>query len=218
MVGGTALAAGAILGVRHALEADHLAAIATIVEEGTDRPSFVGASWGVGHSLPIVVLGLAFVGLGIRLPEAVTQLFEAVVGVVLIYLGARMLWSIAVGVRAHDHGFGPHSHLELGGLSLGITHHHFDEESFLVGVVHGFAGSGALVIALVSTAPSMGSALTFLSTFTLLSIATMAVISAVWGRTLETAFTTYLEGIAGVLGVVIGFAFVLGQAGGVAAF
>lgn len=204
MVGSTALIAGAVIGIRHALETDHLAAIATLVEEDTDRPSFVGASWGIGHSLPIAVLGLLFVRLGIRLPEAVTQLFEVIVGFILIYLGGRMLWTIASDVTSHDHGHGTHRHFHIGDLSLGASHTHLDDESFLVGIIHGFAGSGALVIALVSTAPTIGAAVSFLVAFSALSVLTMAGISYVWGQTLDTPVTAYLKGIAGLLGVGIG--------------
>ena len=218
MVGSTALVAGAVIGIRHALETDHLAAIATLVEEDTDRPSFVGASWGIGHSLPIVVLGLLFVRLGIRLPETVTHLFEVIVGLILVYLGGRMLWSVVSGVTSHDHGHGTHRHFHVGDISLGASHAHLDDESFLVGILHGFAGSGALVIALVSTAPTIGAAVSFLVAFSALSILTMAGVSYVWGQTLDTPVTTYLEGFAGLLGVGIGAMLLLEQAAGVLAF
>lgn len=214
MIGSTALAAGAVIGIRHALEADHLAAVATLVEEDTDWPSFVGASWGIGHSIPIAVLGLLFVGLGIQLPETVTQLFEVFVGFILIYLGGRMLWTISGGIHSHkhDHGHGPHTHLNLNNVSLGLAHRHIDEESFLVGIIHGFAGSGVLVILLVSAAPNVTSALSFLATYSLLSILTMAGISMVWGRTLDTAFTAYLKGFAGLLSIGLGVLLVVEQA------
>lgn len=213
MVGSTALAAGALIGIRHALETDHLAAIATLVKDDTERPTFVGASWGIGHSIPIAVLGLLFVGLGIQLPESVTKLFEVFVGFLLIFLGVRMLWTISQGVRSHDHGHGPHSHFDLGDVSFGFTHHHFDDESFLVGIIHGFAGSGALVIALVSTAPTVTSAVTFLAAFSLLSIVTMALVTFVWGKTLDTSFATYLKGVAGLFGIAIGLLLLIEQAG-----
>lgn len=218
MVGDTALVAGAVIGIRHALETDHLAAVATLVEEGTDRPSFIGASWGIGHSLPIVILGLLFVGLGIQLPEAVTQLFEVFVGLILIYLGGRMLWTIANGVTSHDHGHGPHSHFQLGSISLGISHTHLDDESFFVGIVHGLAGSGALVIALVSTAPTVSAAVSFLVTFSLLSIFTMAGLSYIWGQTLDTPVTVYLKGFAGLMGIGIGVMLLVEQAVGIGVF
>lgn len=214
----SALAAGAVVGARHALEADHLAAVATIVEEDESRPGLVGASWGVGHSLPVVLLGLAFLRLGVRLPEALTGLFEAVVGAVLVFLGVRMLLRVLRNepVADHDHdrktpgrdrgrddGTG-HAHLSVGGLSLGVTHGHLDGEGVAVGLLHGLAGSGALVVLLVSSAPTAAAAASFLASFTALSIVTMAAVAAVWGRTLGTRFERVLAVAAGVVGVGVG--------------
>ena len=229
MIGLSVLAAGAALGVRHALEADHLAAVAALVEGDADRAGRngrsagvgsawrVGASWGVGHSLPIVALGLAFVALGVELPAVATTVAEAVVGVVLVVLGGRLLWTVVRGERisggwlGHDHGSGPHAHLALGDLSLGVSHLHLDGDSFLVGVLHGFAGSGALVVLLVAAAPSTGAAFGLLAAFCALSIATMAAVSALWGRALGRAPTRYLEATAGLFGVVVGASLLAGQ-------
>lgn len=248
-----ALAAGGAIGARHALETDHLAAIATLVDdEDAERPGLVGASWGVGHSIPIVVLGLGFLALGIELPEAVVVGVEALVGLVLVALGARMLARSADltthshGGDGHDHGHdgdgashahgprqihttddhdshhhgegdthshddGVHRHLNVGSLSLGHTHTHIDGEGFAVGMLHGVAGSGALVVLLVSTADSIPGALSFLVGFSAFSIATMALVTFVWGRTLETALRTYLEVGAGLLGVGVGVTLLIEQ-------
>lgn len=227
MTGLSVLAAGAVLGVRHALEADHLAAVATLVDGDAARTGSVagsrgvgsgwrvGLSWGVGHALPIVVLGLGFLLLGIELPAVVTTLFEALVGVVLVVLGARLLLAVARGelLTGHDHGAGHHAHLSVGDLSLGATHLHLDGDSFLVGVFHGFAGSGTLVVLLVAAAPSTGAALGFLAAFCALSIATMAAVSALWGRALGTAFPRYLEAAAGLFGIAVGASLLVEQVG-----
>ncbi|MDX1747864.1 MAG: hypothetical protein R3324_18170, partial [Halobacteriales archaeon] len=98
----------------------------------------------------------------------------------------------------------PHRHLHLGGLSLGSTHSHVDDTSFFVGVLHGLAGSGFLVIALVSAAPSVFSAVAFLVAFSTLSILTMGAVSYLWGRSLEWGVTTALQALAGVMGVGVG--------------
>ncbi|MFC6731885.1 MULTISPECIES: hypothetical protein [unclassified Haladaptatus] len=215
-----AATAGAVLGVRHALESDHLAAVATLVEDDTDQSGVVGASWGIGHSLPIVVLGLLFVAFGVHLPESITRLFEFVVGGILIFLGARMLYSAVGGVdvEAHTHGTGVHTHLRVGESAFGSDHQHVNDDSFLVGVLHGFAGSGILVVALVSSAPTMGSALTFLAAFSVLTIATMAAVSVIWGHTLDTQFSAYLKGAAGLFGIVIGAQLALSQVAAIGLF
>jgi hypothetical protein len=199
-----AAVAGGALGARHALETDHLAAIVTLVDGDASRPGLVGASWGVGHTLPIAALGLTFLLLGVRLPSSVTALFEGVVGLVLVYLGVRMLAGV-LGYREHDHGTHPlHGHLQVGDLSLGGGHVHLPGDSFLVGALHGVAGSGALVVALVAAAPDLPTGVAFLAAFGVGSVLTMAAASAVWGRTLGAGARRTLRALAGVVGVAVG--------------
>ena len=86
-----ALVAGAAVGVGHAVEADHVAAVATLVDDDTERAGLVGASWGVGHAVPITLLGLALVALGIRLPAAVTTAVETLAGLASIAVGVFLV-------------------------------------------------------------------------------------------------------------------------------
>jgi hypothetical protein len=208
-----ALTAGGVVGVRHALEADHLAAVATLVDE--DRSALVGASWGVGHTVPILALGLLFVAFGVEVPERFSAGFEAVVGVVLVAYGARMLADAGglLSVETHSHGANGdhlpgtgrvHSHLRVGRLSLGPGHVHVDGDSAVVGVLHGLAGSGGLVVIMPTAAPSADAALGFLLSFGLLTTVTMALIATVWGRTLGTGFTRVLKTLGGLVGIVVG--------------
>ncbi|HKJ60202.1 MAG TPA: hypothetical protein VKA37_13305, partial [Halobacteriales archaeon] len=123
-----------------------------------------------------------------------------------LVLGGRLLWTLARGdlTTRHVHGASPHAHLSVGDLALALTHLHLDEESFVVGVLHGFAGSGALVVLLVAAAPSTDAAVGFLAGFCVLSIVSMAAVSALWDRALGTPFPRYLEGAAGVFGILVG--------------
>ncbi|GAB3325146.1 high-affinity nickel-transporter protein [Haloplanus salinarum] len=238
-----AAVAGGAMGARHALETDHLAAVATLVDGGegdavgdgeeprssengeeprssenglgapASSPALVGASWGIGHTVPITALGATLLAFGVRLPASVTGLFEAVVGVVLCYLGGRMLAGV-IGRREHAHGTHPlHGHFDVGTLSLGGGHVHVHGDSALVGALHGVAGSGALVIALVSTTPDLPTAASFLGAFGLASVLTMAAVAAVWGRTLDTGMERALRAFAGALGVVVGLLLVVEWAG-----
>ncbi|WP_411963757.1 high-affinity nickel-transporter protein [Haloferax sp. YSMS24] len=214
----SALVAGGIVGIRHALELDHLAAVATMVEDD-GHPSFVGASWGIGHSIPIVVAGLLFVALDVRLPASVTHFFEVVVGAVLVALGVRMLLRAAGAslpkLRDHAHGEPRHRHLAFGDVSLGTKHTHVHDESFAVGVLHGFAGSGALVVVMVSAAPGVGQAMAFLAAFVLLTVATMATVSVLWRRSMVAGGTRLLRATAGIVGIVAGGLLVVEQVGAV---
>lgn len=262
----TALVAGGLLGVRHAVETDHVAAVAALVDSERTRPALVGASWGVGHSLPVAAVGLAFLILGVQFPDVVFTVVEGVVGVLLVVLGARLLVGEVVALR-HSHDDEPdHRHVGVGSLLVGRVHTHratgrdehrhgdgeahehphvhgdghthedghahgdadghggthdatgdlsLDRGGFAVGAVHGLAGSGALVVALVATAPSLDNALAFLGGFSVLSVATMAVVSALWGRALDTRGRRLLVSVAGVVGIVVG-ALLLAEVAGVA--
>lgn len=197
-----AMVAGGTIGVTHALEADHLAAMATLVDE--KRTSSVGVSWGIGHTVPILVVGLLFVALGVHLPESVAQAFEVVVGIALVGYGLRLA-ADATGILTHSHDESTHGHLQFGGLSMGLNHSHLDDESLFVGVLHGLAGSGGLVVAMSTT---IDGAIAFLLTFSVVTILTMTAIATAWGQTLGSVLTQYLKGVGGIVGATIGVALV----------
>jgi len=199
-----AVAAGGAVGVHHALEADHLAAVTALVDGDESAPGLAGASWAAGHAVPVTALGLAVVLAGVRLSGAVSAAFEVAVGVVLVGLGLRLL-SAARG----DHGEA-HGHLAVGDLRVGWDHSHLHGESAVVGVLHGFAGSGALVVVLVSTTPSVGAALAFLLAFAAATVVTMSGVAVAWDRALGTPVATPLRAAAGVAGIVVGASLVAG--------
>jgi len=201
---GAALAAGGVFGAKHALEADHVAAVATLVEE-TDRPATTGAAWGVGHSIPIVLLGVGFLALGLEVPATVMTGFEMVVAVVLVALGLRAISgreSLGRRLLTHSHGESAHRHVRLGSGAVGFMHSHADEESFAVGIVHGLAGSGGVVIGMTAAAPTATGGLAFLGGFAVATVLAMAIVTAGWGRLLGHADALRL--LAGVLSVAVG--------------
>lgn len=199
---------GGVIGVTHALEADHLAAMATLVDER--RAGYVGASWGIGHTLPIFAVGLLFVLFGIHLPQRIVDAFEVVVGVVLVAYGLRLA-ADAVGVagrETHSHDESTHDHLRVGRVSLGLTHGHLDGESAFVGVLHGLAGGGGLIVVMATTAATVDAAVVFLLAFGALTTVTMTVVAAAWGRAAGTGLTRILKGVGGVAGAAVGAALV----------
>lgn len=209
-----ALVAGAAVGTRHAFEADHVAAVATLVDEGTDHRALVGVSWGVGHSFPVVALGLTLVLAGVQLPETAVLLVEALVGVVLVGLGGRTLWRLRRSGHRHDQRPPDHDHFRIGALSLGTTHsHRLDGDSLAVGALHGVAGSGALVVLLVSTAPTVDTALAFLAGFAALSVLAMGAVSVTWGTAVRSGVGWYLEAAAGLASIVVGLILLAEQVG-----
>jgi hypothetical protein len=204
---GTGLLAGGAFGTRHALEPDHVAAVATLVED-EERPGITGAAWGVGHSLPIVLLGGLFLALDVQIPAAVATGFEVLVGVVLVALGVRTLAgreALGLGVLRHAHDDGDerdHRHLTVAGRRVGLGHSHEDEESLAVGVVHGLAGSGGVVVALAAAAQTTVGGASFLVGFSLASVLAMSVAAWVWGRAVGQSRRLRL--VAGGASVLVG--------------
>ena len=206
----TSLLVGTAFGVRHAFEADHVAAVATLVEDEGGSAS-TGAAWGMGHSIPILVLGALFLASDLRLPDAVAGGFEALVAVVLVVLGVRVLAgreALGTSLVRHVHGGGEdggdggHRHLTVAGREIGLAHSHADEESFAVGVVHGLAGSGGVVVVLASAAPTVSTGVGFLVGFAVATVASMGVAAWGWGRVVGHA--DILRAAAGVASVAVG--------------
>jgi hypothetical protein len=215
---GTALLVGGAFGVRHAFEADHVAAVATLVE-AEDRPASTGAAWGVGHSIPILLLGALFLALDLRVPATVAAGFEAVVAVVLVVLGIRAVAGReAFGLSVlrhvnrdghergggdgqgdeHEHG-DDHRHLAVLGREVGLTHSHANGASFAVGVLHGLAGSGGVVVALVAAAPTAADGAGFLLGFAVATVLAMGLAAWGWSRAVGRAGTfRVLAGIASI--------------------
>ncbi|MEF8775022.1 MAG: hypothetical protein V5A43_00775 [Haloarculaceae archaeon] len=192
----------------------------------------MGASWAVGPAVPILLLSLLFLGLGLRVPSDAVHVVGVLVGGVLVALGLRLLAVTFGGVdrAAHRHSSGDshghppdvseahssgdshahrfddghsHRHLRLGPVRIG-RHGHLDVDSALVGVAPGVAGSGALVVAVASTASTLPVALSFLAAFAVLSIPTMAAVSSLWGQTLGTGVARPLQAAAGGAGILVG--------------
>jgi len=215
----TGVLVGGVFGARHAFEADHVAAVATLVEDER-RPVTTGIAWGLGHSLPILLLGAIFLALDLRVPDAVATAFEVVVAVVLVALGLRVLAgreALGLALLRHIHGEdgghadGGHLHVTLGGKEIGLTHSHADEESLAVGVVHGLAGSGGVVVALAATAPTVTRGVAFLIGFSLASVGAMGIAAWAWGRVLGQAGRLRIA--AGVASVAVGLLLFLETAG-----
>ena len=118
----TGSALGSLLGMRHALEPDHLTAVSTLMtsvpgERSGVRAAMLGATWGLGHTLSLVVVGAVLVVLRAEMPARVADLFELFVAIMLVGLGVR---AIVVAVRqgpigpAHTHHHGPLVHNHAG--------------------------------------------------------------------------------------------------------
>ncbi len=139
---------GLVLGLRHAFEADHVAAVATIVsrEKSPLRSGSIGAFWGVGHLMALFLVGLPVVGLGLRFPHGLDLPLELAVAAMIVLLGVGGLARSGAPVPGHGH---PHSLRSLGA------------RPFWVGAAHGLAGSGALTLVILATMPSRAEGLVY---------------------------------------------------------
>jgi len=169
------LAVAVLLGLRHATDPDHMAAVTTLVagsrERAARRAGELGLAWGVGHGVALFLFGLPILFLNSYLPERVEQTAETAIALVIIYLAVRLLvrWRRgAFRVHAHPHAHGPRT--RAGAFAIGLVHG-----------VGGSAGVGVLIVASVQSTALAVLALAVLAVFTALS---MGVLSTGFGRTL----------------------------------
>jgi hypothetical protein len=187
---------GLVTGLRHSVEADHVAAVSTIVASSNGRKNlrrapFLGLMWGLGHTATLFAAGLIVMLLAISIPEKVGGRLEFGVGLMLIFLGATALTGFDLGkfVRGVIGRGQKHAHQHIHN-DLGIAHshehdhnreHRHGHKSLLVGMVHGMAGSGALMLVVLSTISSVPLGLVYIAIFGGGSIASMAAMSALIG-------------------------------------
>ena len=178
---------GSLLGVRHALEPDHLTAVSTLVsrEHSGVRAAWLGVCWGIGHTLALFLVGAALIGLRAEMPPAASVFFEYGVAAMLVGLGLKTIAAAArSGVdgppHVHRHGHVVHrhpgvpAHVHIGAWTLA-------RRPLLVGAVHGLAGSGALTALVLATLPSTAARLAYLALFGLGSTVSMAALSGLLG-------------------------------------
>ena len=186
------LVLGLVFGLKHALDADHVAAVASIASERRSilGSSLVGAWWGLGHTVALLGAGVVVILFRVQISDRVATGLELCVAWMLIFLGASTLWTLArlrqVHLHVHRHGervhIHPHAHAHPHGRAVEEDRHHGipgQTRPFLVGVVHGFAGSAALMLLVASTIPSPALGFVYIGAFGIGSIGGMVAMSAV---------------------------------------
>ena len=214
------LAIGMLLGLKHATDADHVVAVATFATEHGNvwRGMWVGASWGLGHTTPLLVLGIVI----LLVKEALLDRYEAVapvlefgVGIMLVFLGAQVFYNLRRGtLHAHAHQHGGHAHVHVHathpegsepGNGSGLhdaLRPQFRLKSYAIGIVHGLAGSAAVMLVLLPQIEVFWVGLGYLAVFGIGTIASMALITIVLGVpfALTSRARQWQRGIAGVAG------------------
>src|SRR6185503_531801 len=165
---------GLLLGLRHAFEPDHLAAVSTLATRPSPRlwsAARLGLVWGLGHTATVGIVVLFIIVLGIQVPARFWPAAELLVAALLVVLGAVVISRYIRGrwhMHAHTHPSGPHLHLHSHSHATGHEHAHGTVDarrSLGFGIAHGLAGSGAIAALLVAAAPDTASRIAYFAAF-----------------------------------------------------
>ena len=225
------LVLGLLLGLKHATDADHVVAVTTIVNEYKNafKGIWVGVSWGLGHTLPLLILGtviLLFKDLVMDSYEEIAPVFEFGVGVMLVFLGAQVFWNLykkRLHVHHHQHDGDQHLHIhgahdESEDPSIEKSHSLFNPgkpffrfKSFVIGLIHGMAGSAAVMLALLATIDSFFVGFGYLILFGVGTVISMALITVLLSLPFVISnktekFHLVVNAVAGTISAVFGFA------------
>jgi hypothetical protein len=206
-----ACALGMLFGLRHALDPDHLAAVATLVDDR--RGALVGVFWGTGHALALLVVGMTLAAMQAQMPPELADGFELAVAAMLLVLGARAVRHALVSAdgagHAHRHGGRTHVH---GGPDehVHVARWTFAARPLLVGLIHGLAGSGALTALVLAELPDLPARLAYTVLFGLGTIGGMVLFStaaaALFRRQRSDRMRRGLALLTGVVSVALGVA------------
>lgn len=213
------LALGLLIGMQHALEADHVAAVSAIASKQSSARKIIshGAVWGIGHTITLMLVSGGALYLGTEISANTTAWLEVIVGVILILLGGQLLVRLIrervhfhfhrhSGEQVHIHA---HSHAGETGGHEKMPHDHSHAKkipwrTLLIGMMHGMAGSAALLVLTAQMAGSLVVGMAYIVLFGIGSIVGMAALSAVIAVPLSysaRAMTWASHGIQGTVGV-----------------
>lgn len=232
---GVLLLVSLLLGLRHASDPDHLAAVTTLIASEKDHgrikeAGIMGLLWGLGHGTTLVLLGLPLVLFNRFLPEPVQQAAETLIGIIIVLLAVRLLmrWRRGlyhVHVHRHDDRDEPHRHVHSHRESEDHGHghpvpHRTPLSSYGVGLVHGIGGSGGLTLLLISTISNPAQAAAALLLFAVGTAISMSLLSTAFGLVIAGGPVgrnfERVAPILGVLGMAFGAWYALGALGVIA--
>ena len=209
-----ALGIAFVLGLRHASDPDHLVAVTSLVaaDQGDVRGATrLGAWWGVGHAATLLAVGLPLIAFKQELPAWLERGAETGVGLVILALGLRVI----VAWMRGDYRAGPHEHHghDHRHLRQGDAHRHAQvrspRQAFGIGLLHGLAGTGAVVVLLIAAMPGRLEAAAALAVFAPMSILSMALCTSAFAWVLtrpviEPVYRAVVVPALGVFGLVFG--------------
>jgi high-affinity nickel permease len=230
---------GFLLGMRHATDADHVIAVTTILNRSRRflDTTLIGALWGLGHTITVVIVGVLIIGFNVVIPPPVGLAMEFAVALMLIGLGIlnltggmrslteRLTPPAPIHAHEHDHGGATHGHLHGHGEQRGLVQtfgRYQLVRPVVVGLVHGLAGSAAVALLVLATIQDTGTALAYLVIFCVGVAAGMAILTTVIGlpfmlsSTKSAQINRWLTIGSGVLSLAFGLllAYEIGIVGG----
>ncbi len=167
------LVMGFLLGIKHAIEPDHVIAVSTIASRSRNlwRSTLAGVFWGIGHTLTLLVTGIVLLLLKREIPEVWAMSLEILVGFMLVYLGAVSLVRLHKSrLQSDEHQHDGYAHRHFHSEHEKEEHQHqrsavFYGKSMLVGFIHGMAGSAAMFVLTMSTVASIWQGGVYIMTF-----------------------------------------------------
>jgi len=224
---------GFLVGIQHAFEPDHVSAISTqilkskfdkkpikqLIKESITKSSILGAVWGAGHTTTLVLIGFLIYGLAITIHDHIFSSFEFAVGIMLVFLGITTIINKKIQFK-HKH---PHQHkdgtIHLDEHNHDDSNHRHTHRSYLIGLVHGLAGSGSIVVFSAVALDDVGMILEFIVIFGVGSVIGMALVGSLLGIPLAFGnriglIQKVFRYVTGTLSLVIGFN-IMYQMGGI---
>jgi sulfite exporter TauE/SafE len=209
-----------LLGLKHATEADHLAAVSTIVSgrKSLAASAIVGGIWGLGHTISLFLAGILVLILDFQISEQTERILEFGVGIMLIILGANVLRKLVRGARlhfhTHEHDGRKHAHPHIHEKADESHTHYgfsFNPRAFIIGMIHGLAGSAALMLLVIPTIESRAVGLLYILIFGVGSIGGMMLMSFLVSLPFRLTAKKFnrlnyiMQSIAGLISVGLGF-------------
>ncbi len=230
----SAIIVGMIIGLRHSTDGDHVVAVSTMARDYNSvlKGLWIGVSWGLGHSTPLLVLGILILIAReslIDLYESIAPVFEFGVALMLVFLGLQVFWKMYKGefhVHQHQHDRDLHKHIHGSHGHDGNQesphearkHGPFPElipffrlKSYAIGVVHGLAGSAAVLVGILAATPDFSTGIAFLVFFSIGTMISMAIMTILLSIPFVLSSRSNSVGntviaIAGLLSIALGLA------------
>ncbi|GJQ21298.1 MAG: hydantoin utilization protein A [Bacteroidia bacterium] len=207
-----ALVSGFVLGTIHAFDADHITAVTAFSGKAADarKAAFYGVVWGLGHSAVLIVFGLVIMAFRFVIPPFIESVSEAVIGLMLVGIGAWVLAGLfrrrKIHIHRHEHDGVEHIHFHSHFQKADHRHRH---SMFLVGAAHGLAGTASvLVLVPITLSQSLLASAAFLLLFGVGTMTAMGIFAYLLGSVARMAAAGRLlpvfEGAAGIASIGVG--------------